>query len=78
MQQMAHDQGELGTVRAAKNFNTIMTHSTISNYSLDDVGPLHDKLFFQLYFSKDRDFTKELLIKCKKNNYKYHRYRGWP
>ena len=70
MQQMAHDQGELGTARAAKNFNTIMTHSTISNYSLDDVGPLHDKLFFQLYFSKDRDFTKELLIKCKKNNYK--------
>ena len=70
MQQMAHDHGELGTARAAKNFNTIMTHSTISNYGLDDVGPLHDKLFFQLYFSKDQDFTKELLIKCKKNNYK--------
>ena len=70
MQQMAHQDGELATAKAAKNFNTIMTHSTISNYGLDDVGPLHDKLFFQLYFSKDRDFTKELLIKCKKNNYK--------
>ena len=70
MQQMAHKDGELATAKAAKSFNTIMTHSTISNYGVQDVGPVYDKLFFQLYFSKDRDFTKELLLKCKKNNYK--------
>ena len=66
MQQMAHADGELGTAKAANKFNTIMTHSTIANFGIDDLSPVHDKLFFQLYFSKDRDFTKNILIKCKK------------
>lgn len=70
MQQMAHADGELGTAKAANKFNTIMTHSTIANFGIDDLSPVHDKLFFQLYFSKDRDFTKNILIKCKKKNYK--------
>ena len=43
MQQMAHEDGELATAKAAKNFNTIMTHSTISNYSVQDVGPVYNK-----------------------------------
>jgi len=70
MQQMAHPDGEVGTALAAKKFNTIMTHSTISNFGINDVGPLHNKLFFQLYFSKDREFTKQMLLNCKKNSYK--------
>ena len=70
MQQMAHKDGEIATAKAAKKFNTIMTHSTIANYGIDQVGPLHDKLFFQLYFSKDRELTKQMLLNCKKNSYK--------
>ena len=34
MQQMAHEDGEEATAKAAKSFNTIMTHSTISNKSI--------------------------------------------
>ena len=70
MQQMAHPDGEVGTALAAKKFNTIMTHSTISNFGINDVGPLHNKLFFQLYFSKDREFTKQMLQNCKQLDYK--------
>lgn len=70
MQQMAHEEGESGTAKAAKNSNTIMTHSTISNRSIHEIGPLHDKLFFQLYFSKDRDFTSQMLQDCKALGYK--------
>ena len=70
MQQMAHEEGEAGTALAAKKFNTIMTHSTISNKSINEIGPLHEKLFFQLYFSKDRDFTAEMLKNCKSLGYK--------
>lgn len=70
MQQMAHEEGEGGTALAAKNSNTIMTHSTISNKSIHEIGPMHDKLFFQLYFSKDRDFTSQMLKDCKKLGYK--------
>ena len=70
MQQMAHEDGEEATAKAAKSFNTIMTHSTISNKSIKEIGPIHNKLFFQLYFSKDRDFTSQMLKDCKSLGYK--------
>ena len=70
MQQMAHEDGEEATANAAKSFNTIMTHSTISNKSIKEIGPIHNKLFFQLYFSKDRDFTSQMLNDCKSLGYK--------
>ena len=70
MQQMAHEDGEEASAKAAKSFNTIMTHSTISNKSIKEIGPIHDKLFFQLYFSKDRDFTSQMLKDCKSLGYK--------
>lgn len=70
MQEMAHKDGEIATTKAAKNLNTIMSHSTISNKSIKEVGPIHDKTFFQLYFSKDRDFTSQMLKECKSLGYK--------
>ena len=70
MQQMAHKDGEVATTKAARTLNTIMSHSTISNKSIKEVGPIHDKTFFQLYFSKDRDFTSQMLKECKSLGYK--------
>ena len=69
MQEMAHKDGEIGTAKAAARQNTIMTHSTISNKSIEEVGPVHSKLFFQLYFSKDRSFTEDMFQRCKKAGY---------
>ena len=70
MQQMAHKDGETATANAAKTLNTIMSHSTISNKSINEIGPIHNKTFFQLYFSKDRNFTSEMLKNCKSLGYK--------
>ena len=42
----------------------------ISNKSIKEIGQIHDKLFFQLYFSKDRDFTSQMLKDCKSLGYK--------
>ncbi len=70
MQCMAHEEGEVATAKAASTYNTVMTQSTISNKSIDDVGPCHDKLFFQLYVSKDRPFTEDMLKRCKDLGYK--------
>ena len=70
MQAMAHPDGEVATARAAKKSNTIMTLATSSNKSIEEVSPNHNKLFFQLYFAKDRKITEEMLSRCHTENYK--------
>ena len=70
MQCMVHEEGEVATAKAAAQYKTIMTHSTIANKAIEEVGPHHDKLFFQLYFSKDQSFTEEMLKKSKELGYK--------
>lgn len=54
MQQMAHEEGELGVSRACKAAGTTMVLSTMGNYSIKQVaqaaGAQH--LWFQLYVFK--------------------------
>jgi isopentenyl diphosphate isomerase/L-lactate dehydrogenase-like FMN-dependent dehydrogenase len=62
-QRLAHPDGELATARAAATAETIMCLSTIASVTPADVaaaapGAPH---WFQLYWSTDRGFTKELL-----------------
>ena len=70
MQAMAHSDGELATARASKKTNTIMTLATSSNKSIEEVSPHSDKLFFQLYFAKDRKITEDMLKRCYEERYK--------
>ena len=70
MQAMAHSDGEIATAIASKKSNTIMTLATSSNKSIEEVSPYNDKLFFQLYFAKNRKITEDMLAKCYKENYK--------
>ncbi|MDC1315761.1 alpha-hydroxy-acid oxidizing protein [Alphaproteobacteria bacterium] len=70
MQSMAHSDGEIATAIASKKSNTIMTLATSSNKSIEEVSPHNDKLFFQLYFAKNRKITEDMLTKCYKENYK--------
>ena len=62
-QRLAHPEGELATARAAAGAGTVMCLSTVAS-----VGPAElaeavpgAPLWFQLYWSRDRGFTKELL-----------------
>ena len=64
-QALAHPDGELATARAAHRAGTIMTLSTFSTFSLEDVqratpGPK----WFQLYVHKDRGLTRSLVTRA--------------
>jgi len=68
MQQMAHQDGEVATVRAAGRLNTLCCLSSWSTKSLEEVsqaGP--DVLkWFQLYVYKDREVVKDLVRRAEK------------
>jgi len=61
MAALAHPDKELGIARAAKKVGTIMTTSTISTTSIEDLGATGANLWFQLYVLKDRGTTKNLV-----------------
>ncbi|XP_031629733.1 peroxisomal (S)-2-hydroxy-acid oxidase GLO3 [Contarinia nasturtii] len=72
MQKMAHFDGEMATAKAAGNFNTIYTMSTLSTCSIEEVenaAPGTNK-FYQLYIYKDRELTKNLICRAEKAGFK--------
>jgi len=60
---LAHPEGELATARAAAAAGTVMCLSTLSSVSPAElaVAAPGAPQWFQLYCSRDRDFTKELV-----------------
>jgi 4-hydroxymandelate oxidase len=59
---LAHPEGELATIKAAGNAQTLMTLATLSNFSIEEAmkvatGPV----WFQLYALKDRGITASLV-----------------
>ena len=62
-QRLAHPEGELATARAAAAAGTIMCLSTLASVSPAELaaGAPGAPLWFQLYWSQDRGFTKELV-----------------
>jgi 4-hydroxymandelate oxidase len=70
-QRLAHTDGEIGTARAAEKANTIMTVSTLSNTTLEDVAnATNAALWFQLYIHKDRELTHSLIKRAENAGYK--------
>eukprot|EP00606_Chrysophyceae_sp_TOSAG23-5_P001434 GSChrysophyteH2.ASY1.ANO1.1300.1 assembled CDS len=68
MQQMAHPDGEVATVRAAGRLNTLCCLSSWSTKSLEEVaeaGPGTLK-WFQLYVYKDREVVKDLVRRAER------------
>ena len=62
-QRLAHPEGELATTRAAAGAGTVMCQSTLSSATPGELRAAapRAKLWFQLYCSRDRGFTRELL-----------------
>lgn len=60
-QRLACDDGELATARAAAASGTVMILSTASTCSIEDVGAIGGRLWFQLYVYSDRGLTKALV-----------------
>jgi len=70
MQKLVHDEGECATAKAAQAAGTIYTLSTISSCSIEEVAEASEgPKWFQLYFNKDREITKDLLDRAKNSGY---------
>ena len=68
--QRAHPQGELAAARAAGASGTILSLSTASSYSIEEVAEVATgPLWFQLYFFKDRELTEILVRRAQKAGY---------
>lgn len=62
MQKMAHPDGECGTARACGRARVPMCLSSLSTTALEEVRAATDgQLWMQVYLSKDRGFTRELV-----------------
>ena len=63
LQRLAHPEGERATARAAAAAGTIFCLSTISSVSPGELAAAapESKRWFQLYWSRDRGFTAELV-----------------
>ena len=62
---MAHEDGELGTVRAAGEAGTLFILSGLSNTAMEDVfAAASGPRFFQLYIYKDRAVTRDLVARA--------------
>ncbi|KAG6499240.1 peroxisomal (S)-2-hydroxy-acid oxidase GLO3 [Zingiber officinale] len=71
MQKMAHPQGELATARAASAARTIMTLSSWSTSSVEEVNSTGPGIrFFQLYVYKDRNVVLQLVRRAERAGFK--------
>ncbi|MGZ8695568.1 MAG: alpha-hydroxy acid oxidase [Gaiellaceae bacterium] len=70
-QRLMHPDGELATARAAAAAGTVFCHSTLSSVRPADVAAAvpDGRRWFQLYWSKDREFTKALLDEAAESGY---------
>lgn len=69
--QRAHPEGELASARAAHAAGTILTVSTASTFSIEEVAAgSHGPLWFQLYLFKDRGLDEALVRRAEAAGYK--------
>ena len=74
-QRLAHADGELGTARAAAALGLLMTASTFSTCSLEEIAQATGTnappaLWFQLYVHQDRGITAELVRRAAAGGYR--------
>ncbi len=69
-QRLAHPEGEIAVAKAAQDHNLIMTASTLSTYSLEEIAANSTcPPWFQLYIYKDRELTKNLVQLAEASGY---------
>ncbi|CAN8016745.1 unnamed protein product, partial [Ixodes persulcatus] len=71
-QKMAHPEGEIAVAKAAQAAGTLMTLSSFSNHSLEDVqrGAPGGLRWFQLHVFRDREFTRNLVERAERSGYR--------
>jgi 4-hydroxymandelate oxidase len=60
-QALAHPDGELATARASRRIGTTMALSTSSNFTIEQVGAIADRPWYQLYWFTDEGVTRDMI-----------------
>lgn len=71
MQKLAHEEGDLASVRAAAKFGVPFIASTVASYSLEDIAEAagDNPRWFQLYWSNDEAVSFSMLERAEKAGY---------
>ncbi|MDB5395944.1 MAG: L-lactate dehydrogenase [Rhodospirillales bacterium] len=70
MSRIFHPDGEMAIARAAAKAGTIYTLSTMSSFSMEEVGAVTAApKWFQVYCFRDRELTREFLTRAKAAGY---------
>lgn len=69
MAALAHPDKDIAITRAAKNAGLIMTTSTLSNTSLEELANIGATMWFQLYVHRDREMTYRLVNRAEAAGY---------
>ena len=65
-----HHDKEPAVARAAKNYGTIYSLSTLGTTTIEDIAAVTDgPKMYQIYVFKDRGITKDFVERCKDSNY---------
>ena len=68
--QAVDPEGQVAVARAAQNRGLAMGLSSFGSRSIEDVTAVNDKVFFQMYWSGDRDTMVQRLERAKASNVK--------
>lgn len=71
MQKLAHEEGDLASVRGAAKWNVPFIVSTVSSYSLEDIAEAagSNPRWFQLYWSNDETISYSMLKRAELAGY---------
>ncbi len=70
MARLAHDAGELAVARAARAAGITQVLSSLSTYSIEDVGEIGGNSWFQLYVYRDRSITEHLVARAEEAGFR--------
>ena len=70
MQRLYHHDGDKASAKAASNFGTFYSMSTMANNTIEEISNLSSgPKLFQLYVHKDKSITDDLIDRCRRSNF---------
>jgi len=70
MSRLFHHEREFAAAKAAQNFGTIYSLSTLGTATIEEISQtISTPKMFQIYMLKDRELTREFLQRCRENSF---------
>ena len=70
MSRLFHHDREIAVAKAAEKYGTLYSLSTLGTSSIEEIAEISSgPRMFQIYILKDRELTREFMLRCKKSDY---------